>query len=289
MCFRDLKEETDKAIARFGDKDAGGVVLLKTYEEYYRGYDYRGTYHPGYEELVCELRDKYPLGEAIVGEEKQKEFIRLFGTILRLRNILTCFDEFEFDMLLEERDLQDYQSVYIDLYEEFKRHKEGDKASINDDIIFEIELIRQIEVNIDYILMLVAKYKDSHCKDKTILTTIDKAINSSLELRSKKELIENFIAQVNISTEIDEEWKKYLEKSREADISRLIEEERLKEEETRRFIDNAFRDGVMRTTGTSVDRLMPPVSRFGSSNRTTKKQGIIEKLLSFFEKYFGLI
>ena len=289
VCFRDLKEETDKAIARFGDKDAGGVVLLKTYEEYYRGYDYRGTYHPGYEELVCELRDKYPLGEAIVGEEKQKEFIRLFGTILRLRNILTCFDEFEFDMLLEERDLQDYQSVYIDLYEEFKRHKEGDKASINDDIIFEIELIRQIEVNIDYILMLVAKYKDSHCKDKTILTTIDKAINSSLELRSKKELIENFIAQVNISTEIDEEWKKYLEKSREADISRLIEEERLKEEETRRFIDNAFRDGVMRTTGTSVDRLMPPVSRFGSSNRTTKKQGIIEKLLSFFEKYFGLI
>ena len=137
--------------------------------------------------------------------------------------------------------------------------------------------------------MLVAKYKDSHCKDKTILTTINKAINASLELRSKKELIENFIAQVNISTEVDAEWKEYLEKSKEADISKLIEEERLKEDETRRFIDIAFRDGVMRTTGTSIDQLMPPVSRFGRSNRAVKKQNIIEKLLSFFEKYFGLV
>ena len=164
----------------------------------------------------------------------------LFGKILRLRNILTCFDEFEEDTLLEERDLQDYQSVYIDLYQAFQSEKDGDKENINDDIIFEIELIRQIEVNIDYILMLVAKYKDSNCQDKTILTTIDKAINSSIELRSKKELIENFIAQVNISTQVDDEWNKFINKSKEADIEKLIEEENLKPDEARKFIDNAF-------------------------------------------------
>lgn len=288
VCFRDLKEETDKAIALFGNKDAGGIVLLKTYDEYYNGYHENGVRTPGYKELISELKGAYPLGEAIIGEGKQKVFIRLFGKILRLRNILTSFDEFEEDTLLEERDLQDYQSVYIDLYQDFK-NEDGDKESINDDIIFEIELIRQIEVNIDYILMLVAKYKDSNCKDKTILTTIDKAINSSIELRSKKELIENFIEQINISTKVDDEWKEFLSKNKESDINRLIQEEKLKEEETRKFIDNAFRDGVMKTTGTSVDRLMPPVSRFGDGNRAIKKQGIIEKLLSFFEKYFGLV
>lgn len=289
VCFRDLKEETDKAIALFGNKDAGGIVLLKTYNEYYYGYDENGVHNPGYEELINELKGEYPLGEAIIGEGNQKEFIKLFGKILRLRNILTSFDEFEEDSLLEDRDLQDYQSVYIDLYQEFKKEKDGEKESINDDIIFEIELIRQIEVNIDYILMLVAKYKDSNCKDKTILTTIDKAINSSIELRSKKELIENFIDQVNTSTNVDDEWKEFLTKSKESDVDKLIEEEKLKAEETRRFIDNAFRDGMMKTTGTSVDRLMPPVSRFGGGNRTVKKQGVIEKLLGFFEKYFGLL
>ena len=141
----------------------------------------------------------------------------LFGKILRLRNILTCFDEFEEDTLLEERDLQDYQSVYIDLYQAFQIEKDGEKENINDDIIFEIELIRQIEVNIDYILMLVAKYKDSNCQDKTILTTIDKAINSSIELRSKKELLRISLHK-SIFPQVDDEWNKFINKSKEADI-----------------------------------------------------------------------
>ncbi len=289
VCFRDLKEETDKAIALFGDKDAGGIVLLKTYEEYYNGYNEDGVHKKGYKDLISELKKNYPIGEDIEGEKNQKEFIMLFGKILRLRNILTCFDEFAEDTLLEERDLQDYQSVYIDLYQDLKSREGGDKESINDDVVFEIELIRQIEVNIDYILMLVAKYKKSNCEDKTILATIDRAINASIELRSKKELIKNFIAEINISTEVDKEWNKFVSKNKDADIDKLIEDEKLKPEETRKFIDNAFRDGVMKTTGTAIDKLMPPVSRFGGGNRNIKKQGIIEKLLSFFEKYFGLI
>ena len=288
VCFRDLKEETDKAIALFGNKDAGGIVLLKTYEEYYNGYDDKGEYKPGYAELITTLTTQYPLGQPILGEEAEKNFIRLYGAILRLRNILTSFDDFEGNEILSKRDFQDYQSIYIDLYQEYRKGADGDKETINDDIVFEIELVKQIEVNIDYILMLVAKYKQSNCKDKTILTTIDKAINSSIELRSKKELIERFIEQVNVSTKVDEDWRKFLHERKEADITAIIEEERLKPEETRRFIDNAFRDGILKTTGTAIDKIMPPVSRFGGG-RAAKKQGIIEKLMLFFEKYLGLI
>lgn len=278
VCFRDLKEETDKAIALFGNKDAGGIVLLKTYEEYYNGYDDKGEYKPGYAELITTLTTQYPLGQPIIGEEAEKDFIRLYGAILRLRNILTSFDDFEGNEILSERDFQDYQSIYIDLYQEYRKGADGDKETINDDIVFEIELVKQIEVNIDYILMLVAKYQQSNCKDKTILTTIDKAINSSIELRSKKELIERFIEQVNVSTKVDEDWRKFLHERKEADITAIIEEERLKPEETRRFIDNAFRDGILKTTGTAIDKIMPPVSRFGGG-RAAKKQGIIEKLM----------
>jgi type I restriction enzyme R subunit len=288
VCFRDLKEETDKAIALFGNKDAGGIILLKTYEEYYNGYDDKGEYKPGYAELIATLTTQYPLGQPILGEEAEKDFIRLYGAILRLRNILTSFDDFEGNEILSERDFQDYQSIYIDLYQEYRKGADGDKETINDDIVFEIELVKQIEVNIDYILMLVAKYKQSNCKDKTILTTIDKAINSSIELRSKKELIERFIEQVNVSTKVDEDWRKFLHERKEADISAIIEEEKLKPEETRRFIDNAFRDGMLKTTGTAIDKIMPPVSRFGGG-RAAKKQGIIEKLMIFFEKYLGLV
>ena len=288
VCFRDLKDETDKAIALFGNKDAGGIVLLKTFDEYYNGYEDDKGHKPGYEELIAELAEQYPLGQPIVGEESQKEFIRLYGAILRLRNILTSFDDFAGKEILSERDFQDYQSVYIDMYQEFRKGSEADKENINDDIVFEIELIRQIEVNIDYILMLVAKYQQSNCKDKTILTTIDKAINSSIELRSKKELIERFIEQINVSSQVDEDWRTFLDESKEEEISALIEEEKLKPEETRRFIANALRDGTLKTTGTAIDKIMPPVSRFGGS-RTEKKQGIIEKLMAFFEKYLGLV
>jgi type I restriction enzyme R subunit len=288
VCFRDLKEETDRAIALFGNKDAGGIVLLRTFEEYYHGYDDQGEYKPGYKELMATLTTQYPLGQPILGEEAEKDFIRLYGAILRLKNILTSFDDFEGKEILYERDFQDYQSIYIDLYQEYRKGADADKETINDDIVFEIELVKQIEVNIDYILMLVAKYQESNCKDKTILTTIDKAINSSIELRSKKELIERFIEQVNVSTKVDEDWRKFLHERKEEDIAAIIEEEKLKPEETRKFIDNAFRDGMLKTTGTAIDKIMPPVSRFGGG-RAVKKQGIIEKMRQFFEKYFGLV
>jgi len=116
ICFRDLKKATDDAIALFGDREAGGIVLLKTYDDYYNGYEEGGKHKAGYKELIAMLVTSYPLGVAIIGEMAQKDFIRLFGAILRLKNILTSFDEFEGNEILSERDFQDYQSMYLVAY-----------------------------------------------------------------------------------------------------------------------------------------------------------------------------
>ncbi|MCD9020578.1 type I restriction endonuclease subunit R [Cohnella silvisoli] len=290
VCFRDLKQATDDAIALFGDKEAGGIVLLKTYADYYNGYEENGNRQLGYVELMQLLTSSFPLGTAIIGEGALKDFIRLFGAILRLKNILTAFDDFSGNEILSERDFQDYQSMYIDFYQTFRKKADAEKENINDDIVFEIELIKQIEVNIDYILMLVAKYHDSNCTDKNILVNIQKAVDSSIELRSKKELIEGFIARVNTDSNVEKDWETFILTQKEFELSALIEETKLKPEETRRFIENSFHNGALKTTGTDIDKILPPVSRFSrGENRDEKKQSVIERLLAFFEKFSGLI
>ena len=288
VCFRDLQEQTNDAIALFGDKDASGIVLLKSYDDYYYGYeDDKGKHQKGYEERIAELIQKYPLGEQIIGEQAKKDFIVAMGNILRLKNILSSFDKFEGNEILSERDFQDYIGTYTDLYEEFKRDK-TEAESIKDDVVFEMELVKQIEVNIDYILMLVAKYHESNCTDKEILGSIDKAIKSSLALRSKKELIDTFISKINVNTDVMNDWTKFVKEQEETDLKKLIEEENLNEEETRKFIDNSFRDGQVKTSGTDIEKILPPMRRFGGGNRTERKQTIIDKILKFFEKYFGI-
>ena len=288
VCFRNLQKETDDAIALFGDKNASGIVLMKSYNDYYYGYDdENGKHQKGYEERIAELIQKYPLGTDILGESAKKDFIATFGNILRLRNILSTFDDFQGNEILSAIDMQDYTGIYNDLYIEFRPKVQAE--NIDDDIVFEMELVKQIEVNIDYILMLVAKYHKSNCKDKEVLIAIDRAIKSSMDLRSKKELIEGFIATINSQTDVNSDWKKFVMEQKETDLSTLIADENLKDEETRKYIDNAFRDGAIKTTGTDIDKLMPPVSRFGGGNRAAKKQGIIEKIQAFFEKYFGII
>lgn len=290
VCFRDLEKATNDAIKLFGDKEANGIVLLKSYDDYYYGcVDDKGKIIKGYEERIEELLSRFPLGEQIVGEQNKKDFVVLFGNILRLRNILAAFDRFAGNEILSAIDFQDYTGTYHDIYEDIKA-KPGDKASIIDDVVFEMELVKQVEVNIDYILMLVAKYHEDNCKDKEILVAIDKAIKSSLQLRSKKELIENFINTINTDSNINDDWQEFVKEQKKIDIQNLIGEEKLKPEETIKFIDNAFRDGILKTTGTDLDKIMPPVSRFGGGgSRDKKKQTVINKLKIFFEKYFGLV
>lgn len=291
VCFRNLQKRTDDAISLFGDKEAGGIVLMRGYKDYYFGYeDADGKYHPGYQDMIEELTTKFPLTEErITGEQRQKEFIVLFGAILRMRNLLTSFDEFAGSKILSERDFQDYLGRYQDLRDEWKNRKPGgEKEDITDDIVFEIELIKQIEINIDYILLLVQKYHDSHCDDKEVLITIRKAVDASPELRSKKALIETFIAGINDVSDVMLEWRTFVAEEKERQLVAIIQEENLKDDETRRFMDSAFRDGSVKTTGTDIDRLMPPISRFGGGNHAEKKQTIIEKLKGFFDRFFGI-
>ena len=291
VCFRNLQKQVDTAISLFGDKNAGGIVLMKGFKDYYYGYEgIDGKQYPGYVDMMYDLTSKFPLSEPkIIGEQNQKDFISLFGAILRMRNLLSAFDEFAGKEMISERDLQDYLGRYQDLRDEWNnRRKHGESTDITDDIVFEVELIKQIEINIDYILMLVKKYHDSHFEDKEVLVTIKKAINASPELRSKKALIETFIAGINDVEDVMTEWHDYVAKKREEELVQIIRDEKLKEPETRKFIENAFRDGEIKTTGTDIDKLMPPVSRFGGSNRAAKKQGVIDKLKSFFEKFFGV-
>ena len=291
ICFRNLQKRVDDAIALFGDKNASGIVLLKTFNDYYNGYlDEDGENHPGYVDLMNELGAKFPLSQPqIIGEQNQKDFIALFGAILRMRNLLSSFDDFAGKELISERDLQDYLSRYQDLRDEWRKKREGgEKEDITDDIIFETELIRQIEINIDYILLLVKKYHDSHCQDKEVLITIQKAVDASPELRSKKALIETFIAGINDVDDVMTEWRSYVSEEREKQLMQIITEEKLNEVETRRFLEDSFRNGEVKTTGTDIDKLMPPVSRFGGGNRAAKKQTIIDKLKAFFERFFGI-
>ena len=290
VCFRNLQKATDAALALFGDKEATGMVTLLDFNSYYYGYEdlEKEEEVPGYIDLVAELLETYPLDQPIEGEKKQKAFINLYGSILRLKNVLTAFDEFQGKEGMSERAFQDYQSKYIDLYQKYRPRENGDREDINDDIVFEMELVRQVEVNIDYILILVSQYHDSNCKDKEILTKIDKAIDSSIQLRSKKDLIHDFIRTMDASTVVDRDWTLFVQKQKDAELDTIIAEEKLKPEETRRFVDNSFRDGSLKTTGTDFDRIMPPVSRFGGGNRVEKKQGVIQRMMQFFEKYLGV-
>ena len=288
VCFRNLQKRVDSAISLFGDKNAGGIVLLQSFKDYYYGYESAdGKKMPGYVDMIEDLRNQFPLSEdRIQGEQRQREFIALFGALLRMRNLLLSYDDFKGKELISERDMQDYLGRYQDLRDEW--HHEKKSTDVTDDVIFEVELIRQVEVNIDYILILVKKYHDTHCEDKEVLITINKAIAASPELRSKKQLIETFIAGINDVDDVMDGWHSYVAEQRENDLDEIIAEEKLKPDDTRKFMENAFRDGEIKTAGTDIDRLMPPVSRFGRSGRAEKKQRIIDKLKAFFEKYFGI-
>ena len=290
VCFRDLQQATDDAIALFGDKDASSIVVLKDFLSYYDGYDTeKGKHCYGYKELVEQLQDEFPEGQTILGEDAERRFVALFGSLLKSINILSTFDQFEEQQIITDRQLQDYQSNYLDLQEKWRRRRPADKENINDDLVFETELIRQVEINIDYILLLVQNYHDSNCTNKEILVNISKAVGSSIQLRSKKELIENFIDSVNADTDVEKSWKDFVQQRKDEDLKEIIDSEHLKPQETRAFIDNSFQNGQVKTTGTDIDKILPPMSRFGGSdNRQEKKKTVVEKLQAFFERYFGL-
>ncbi len=281
VSFRDLDQETNDAIALFGNKEARGIVLLKPYGEYYEQY----------EEKVADLLESFPLGVMPVGESAQKAFIMLFGSILKLENILTAFDEFAGNERLTPFEGQDYRSMYLELYAQFRAKEAIEREPINDDIVFEIELIKQVEVNVDYILMLVEKYRKekSDGDDKELKDSIFRAVDASPTLRNKKDLIEDFVDSVSATGVIGDEWRAFIRERRDRELAEIIEAEGLHAEPARKFIEAAFRDGAVQTSGTAITRVLPPVSRFAAGGgHGEKKQRVLDRLGAFVERFMGL-
>lgn len=299
VCFRNLEEATKESFSLFGDKDACGTILMRSFADYYYGFDDENNKHVlGYKEIIEKLLEKYklPMNPANYSEEQKKEFVRIFGGVLKLTNLLSAFDEFTAEKrIITEFDTQDYLTWYNDIHEELRPGGKEQKDDIEDDLVFEMELVKQIQINIPYILSLVKEYHDKNCGDQTIIAKIQKAIGSSPDMRDKKDLIMKFIEKMTPEHsegegDIDKEWSDYIAKEREAELSSIIKDERLKPEETKKFIDQAFEDGYVTTTGLAITNVLPPMPLFGGgkANREKKKETVLTKLTGFFNKFFNV-
>ncbi len=294
VCFRDLEEATKRSLAIFGDENASGMVFMKTFEEYYsKGYeDDRGDMHEPYTVLIKRLLEKYPVeGMAnMIDEEEKKAFIKLMGETLRLRNILSAFDDFTDEAkMVDEMRYQDYLDWYNTYYEEFRPNKpKGDKEEITDDIVFEMELVKQVQINIHYILTLVQQYHDSNCEDKEIVVKIHKQIGASPDMRDKRELIERFIEEMTPEkgADVGAKWEEYIEREKKEQLDVIMEEEHLKAAETEAFMKRAFADGYVTETGTGIAKILPPTNPFLPESGE-KKQRVIDKLKAYLKKFLN--
>ena len=283
VCFRNLEPVVNDALALFGNREVRGVVLLKPYQHY----------HDAYAMVVGELLNTTSPGEEPRGEAAEKGFVVIFGEVLRLRNILTSFDEFVDDDALSSRDLQNYTSIYNTMWEKHRKREKPDKESILDDVVFEIELVRQVEVNIDHILMLVVKWREAHAagvEPASLSTDILNVVDASPTLRNKRDLILDFVESMSVDDDVGDDWRGFIIKRREAELDEVILAEALKASETRAFVAAALRDGLVPRTGTAITKILPPASRFSKGNdHAAKKQRVLGKLVDFFERYVGLV
>ena len=289
VCFRNLEEPTNKCIALFGDPEAKGVTILRSFDDYFYGYtDSGGKTVRGYKDFVEELEAKWEPGERPDGEKAEKDFIGLFGAILKMRNLLSCFDQFEAADSMSEREMQDYTSVYLDLADKYRKRKH-DKEDICDDVVFEMELVKQVEVNIDYILFLVKQYHDGHQQEKEICVRIMKAIDASPDLRDKKDLIEKFIESLTPDSEVADEWERFVNNEKREQFAQLVAEERLRSDKAVEFIENAFLRGYVPEGGVELDGIIPPMNPFEASvDRNGKVQAVLERIKEFFTRFYGI-
>ena len=298
VCFRNLEEATNESFSLFGDKNASGVLLMRSFSDYYYGFvDDNGEYVKGYVDLVKALGEQFPLPinpQALEDEEK-RDFVRLFSAILRMNNLLSAFDEFSEDKkLISEREQQDYTGLYITIRDLLKTAGDSDKTkeSILDDLVFEMELVKQIQINIPYILGLVKKYHEQNCQDKELVAKIQSSINASPDLRDKKELILNFINKVSPEKgEIEDQWLSYISQEKENELKAIIAQEKLKDKPTRDFIEQAFKDGHLSGMGTAIKDIMPSIGLFGAAKnlREQTKERIMDVLKAFFNRYYNII
>ena len=294
VCFRNLEDATKESLKIFGDEKAGGLVFLKSFEDYYeKGYeDDKGNFHPPYVDLVKRLLDEFPVEQManILDEEKKKDFIRLLGAILRLRNVLNAFDYFtEEAEIVDRMRFEDYKGWYNNYYEEFRKPSHNDeREDISDDIVFEMELVKQVQVNIHYILTLVQQYHDANCQDAEIIVKIRKQIAASPDMRDKRDLIEQFIDKMTPEKgdDVGEQWEEYIQREKLRQLNEIIKEENLKPAETQAFVQRAFNDGYITETGTGIAKILPPSNPFLPESGE-KKQTVIDKLKAYLNKFLN--
>ena len=294
VCFRNLEDATNESLRIFGDENAAGLVFMKSFQEYYeRGYeDSRGEWHRPYKELIRILLEQFPVEQManILDEETKKAFIRLLSEILRVRNMLNAFDDFDEEAeIIDKMRFEDYKGWYNTYYEEFRKPKH-ESESINDDIEFEMELVKQVQVNIHYILQLVQKYHDKNCEDKEIIVQIRKQVDASPDMRDKRDLIEKFIERMTPEKgkDVGDDWEQYIEQEKKAQLDTIIKDEDLDPRKTEAFMKRAFADGYVTETGTGIAQILPPVNPFLPESGE-KKQTVIEKLKAYLSRFSGII
>lgn len=286
VCFRNLEDATNKALSLFGDPEARGVSILRPFDDYFYGYDDKdGEHQKGYKELVDELTSMVEPGVMPVGDEAKRQFVKLFGNVLKMHHLLSVFDQFKDMDMLSQRDMQDYTSIYLHI-RDIINNTPKEKTDISDDLVFEMELVKQVEVNIDFILFLVEQYRKSHSQDGEIRVRITKAIDSSPDLRDKKELIERFIEQLTPDSEVDAAWRQYVNDEKRRQFNAIVEEENLKRDKAVEFIENAYERGYVPEGGMELDGIMPPINPFDpAANRQGKLQTVLERLKAFFQRF----
>ena len=332
VTFRDLEKHTIDAIKLFGDENTANVVLEKSYREYLEGFKdiASGEARKGYIEIVKELNDKFPDTDNIVTEQDKKEFVKLFGEYLRVENILQNFDEFttlkafqtidsgnpeaieafKNDYFVTDDDIakmqklqmpsdriiQDYKSTYNDIRDWLRREKEGkkpEKSRIDwDDVIFEIDLLKSQEINLDYILELIFENNKKKMDKSSLIEEIRRVIRSSVGNRAKESLIVDFINDANLDaisdrTEIIKAFFEYAQTKQKKEASDLIESENLNEREARHYIEMSLRREYASENGTDFNNILPKMSPLNPSY-LTKKHKVFEKIAAFVEKFKGV-
>lgn len=298
VCFRDLEKATQEAIKVFGDENSVNIILEKSYTEYINGFEDQesGSAFKGYEKICKEILAKFPDPTEIILDEDKKEFVKLFGELLKAENILKNFDEFEsYDNGISERQMQDMKSVYVDIREEILNQKQQEKnenAGIDfSDIEFQIDLLKTDEINLDYILALIYEKSKEHKDIEVLKYEISRIIRSSLETRAKEKLVMDFInhtriSELKTSKDIIKSFYEFANREKKKEVERLIQEEHLKEEAVR-FIEKSIEKGWVENAGIELDSVLPPVSRRQGA-REAKKQQVLDKIRKLVEVFVGV-
>ena len=300
VCFRNLEKATKDAIKLFGDENSINVIIERSYDDYINGFtdEDTGVIFKGYKELCEEIIEKFPDPTEIKLEKDKKEFVKLFGEILKRENILRNYDEFSsFEKIISERLKQDMKSVYIWIKDESISPKppiiDPDGPIIDySDVEFHIDLLKTEEVNLDYILALILeKAKEQGTNNETLKEEIRRLIRSSLGTRAKEELIIEFINRTDLTKfdkneDILEAFYEYAKIEKEQKINELITEENLKEK-SKKFIEKSISRGYVAQGGTELDDVLPPVRRVGGE-REAKKQSVLSKLKDIVKVFVGI-